>query len=275
MQNSAAMLRHWQHGDLQIQSKSHPRDLVTRADKESERILIEAIRESFPQDAILAEESGEVTDGHSEVNPASASDNNQSTDDNAQYRWVLDPLDGTVNYAHGSPQYAISAGIMRGEDCVAGAILHPVTGHLYTAITGQGAYKDGARISVSSRSPMNNCLAVTGFPYRRAEFMDTLLQGIRLILENARGLRRTGACCVDLTWLAEGIFDAHYEFFLSPWDTAAATCIVREAGGKVTSLEGKPYVPGMPLLLASNGLIHDELLQAMRPLQSSVPNQIL
>lgn len=270
MEQSAELLRNLQHGDLQVSSKSNPRDLVTRADRESEEILIETIKAHFPEDSILAEESGS-TAASTNNNPGPHSESKKPK----QYQWVLDPLDGTVNYTHGSPQYAISAGIMQGQDCVAGAILHPATGDLYTAIQGQGAFKNGKPIHVSMRKPLSECLVVTGFPYSRQEFLETLLTGIKLTLQNARGLRRTGACCVDLTYLAEGIFDAHYEFFLQPWDTAAATCIVREAGGTVTNLSGEPYVPGMKLLVASNGNIHEKLRAVLRPLQESMSDTIL
>ena len=295
MERSAELLRSLQHGDLQVSSKSNPRDLVTRADKESEDILIQAIQSSFPEDSILAEESGETAartsgssdkqanrarpaeDSHNETREKAGASTIQWTQGagQGQYQWVLDPLDGTVNYTHGSPQYAISAGIMQGSDCVASAILHPATGDLYTAIQGNGAFKNGKPIRVSDRGELSQCLVVTGFPYSRQEFLDTLLTGIKLTLQNARGLRRTGACCVDMTYLAEGIFDAHYEFFLKPWDTAAATCIVREAGGAVTNLAGEKYIPGMPLLIASNGKIQSEFCQVLSELQSLMPDRDL
>ena len=298
MERCAHHLRELQHGDLQVSSKSNPRDLVTRADRESEEILIDAIQTCFPEDSILAEESGATAARSSsdrDINSSSTKpdskkgshqpenqievrqqvkvDQNASTA--AELQWVLDPLDGTVNYTHGSPQYAVSAGIMKGDECVAGAILHPVSGDLYTAIQGNGAFKNGKPIRVSTRNPLSNCLVVTGFPYSRQEFLETLLTGIKLTLQNARGLRRTGSCCVDMTYLAEGIFDAHYEFFLKPWDTAAATCIVREAGGSVTNLAGKKYVPGMTLMLASNGKIQNELLEVLKPLQTLMPEHYL
>jgi len=298
MQQSAERLRQLQHGDLQVSSKSNPRDLVTRADRESEELLIAAIQSDFPQDSILAEESGataaishNTSENHgsrsegkevSNMGFAGSEDSEKGTPaakntspGESRYQWVLDPLDGTVNYTHGSPQYAISAGLMEQDQCVAGAILHPATGDLYTAIAGKGAFKNGKPIHVSSRDPLSQCLVVTGFPYSRQEFLETLLTGIKLTLQNARGLRRTGACCVDLTYLAEGIFDAHYEFFLKPWDTAAATCIVREAGGSVTNLAGDEYVPGMTLLLASNGSIQNELREVLKPLQELMPDSTL
>lgn len=278
MEQAGELLRSIQHEDLQVSSKSNPRDLVTRADRESEAILIAKIQELFPEDSILAEESGrtEETIGNQSRQPVSPSTpgseeaGSAADQEERSLEWVLDPLDGTVNYTHGSPQYAISAGLMQGTDCVAGAILHPRTGDLYTAITGQGAFKNGKPIQVSGRAPMDQGLVVTGFPYSRQEFLETLLNGIRITLSNARGLRRTGACCVDMAYLAEGIFDAHYEFFLKPWDTAAATCIVREAGGRVTNLAGQEYIPGMPLLVASNGLFHEELLEKLQPLQNGM-----
>ncbi|MCB1139399.1 MAG: inositol monophosphatase [Leptospiraceae bacterium] len=282
MEQCSDLLRKLQHGDLRVSSKSNPRDLVTRADRESEEILINCIQSQFPEDSILAEESGSLPAGPGPAQdmggpvPSPVEDAAEKGNSNpSQYRWVLDPLDGTVNYTHGSPQYAVSAGIMRGDECLAGAILHPGTGDLYTAIQGRGAFKNGKPIYVSKREPMDQCLVVTGFPYSRQEFLDVLLTGIKLTLQNARGLRRTGACCVDLTYLAEGIFDAHYEFFLKPWDTAAATCIVREAGGVLTSLAGHSYVPGMPLLLATNGKIHEQFIQVLKPLQEIMPGEKL
>ena len=183
MQECSKHLRKLQHGDLRVSSKSNPRDLVTRADRESEEILIECIQSHFPEDSILAEESGALAASRS--SSPDRSDGAERASDSQQYRWVLDPLDGTVNYTHGSPQYAVSAGIMRDQDCLAGAILHPATGDLYTAIQGGGAFKNGKPISVSQRQPMDQCLVVTGFPYSRQEFLDALLVGIKLTLQNA------------------------------------------------------------------------------------------
>lgn len=249
-----------QAGDLDVSTKSNARDLVTKADVTSEQILIEHIKNHFPGDSILAEESGTVEP----VNNSSG-----KSADGEFFTWVLDPVDGTVNYAHGLPLYAVSCGLLYGTvesaQPVGGLILHPALRNTYRAVQGNGATKNNKPISVSAETELAKSLVVTGFPYNRVEMLDTLVGAIREVLQNSRGIRRTGSACIDLCWLAEGIFDAHYEFNLKSWDTTAAQCILEEAGGKMTDLTGNRYESFKPAMtmVASNGNIHEELLKTL------------
>lgn len=245
------LLRRLQDEDLEIRSKTTASDLVTRADVECEKLLLAAIRAKFPEDDILAEESG--------LSESAAHDADT-------LRWAIDPVDGTVNYAHGLPLYAISIGLLWKDQPVAGLVSLPALGRRYQAIAGRGATRNGRSIHVSDTERMSDSLVVTGFPYERARMLETLVEGVRQTLTSARGLRRTGSAAIDLCWVAEGALEAHYEFNLNPWDTAAGVILVREAGGRVTDFSGVEYTPGMFQMAASNGRIHGELVQMLKPI---------
>ncbi len=242
------LLRELQDGDLDIRSKTVASDLVTRADLESERILLLSIRASFPEDPILAEESG------------------QSGVAAGGFSWAIDPLDGTVNYAHGLPLYSISVGILYDGEPVAGLVSLPALNRRYQGVIGEGARRNDRPIAVSETESLEDALVVTGFPYNRASFLDSLVAGVRQVLANARGIRRTGSAAIDLCWVAEGSFDAHYEFNLGPWDVAAGAAIVRAAGGRVSDFAGASFAPGMFQMLASNGRIHKQMLETLAPI---------
>jgi myo-inositol-1(or 4)-monophosphatase len=245
------LLRRLQDEDLEIRSKTTASDLVTRADVECERLLLAAIRSKFPEDDILAEESG--------LSESAA----HSAD---TLCWAIDPVDGTVNYAHGLPLYAISIGLLWKDQPIAGLVSLPALGRRYQAIAGRGATRNGRRIQVSDTERLGDSLVVTGFPYERARMLETLIEGLRQTLSSARGLRRTGSAAIDLCWVAEGALEAHYEFNLNAWDTAAGVVLVREAGGRVTDFSGQEYTPGMFQMAASNGRIHADLLQMLKPI---------
>ena len=246
----AAMLREMQSGDLEINTKSSAIDLVTKADVACEEKILERIRAHFPEDDILAEESS-----YAQALP----------DYKADFRWVIDPVDGTINYAHGLPLYGVSIGLMYRGRPVAGTIAIPALHNTYRAIQGQGATRDGKSIRVSEESDFSKSLVVTGFPYERKQMLEPLLAGIESMLLNARGIRRTGTATVDMCWLAEGRFDALYELNLSPWDTCAGTVIAREAGARITDFSGAEYDPYGKVVVASNGRVHEQLLKALEP----------
>ena len=248
----AAMLREMQSGNLEIDTKSNPMDLVTKADLASEKRILECIRKHFPEDDILAEEASYLE---------------SLPDYKADFRWVIDPVDGTINYAHGLPLYGVSIGLMYQGRSVAGTIALPALHNTYRAIHGQGATKDGKTIKVSEEKDFSRALIVTGFPYNRKEMLETLLSGIESMLLNARGIRRTGTATVDMCWLAEGRFDALYELNLSPWDTCASTVIAREAGARITNLAGEEYDPYQQAVVASNSKVHNQLLKALEPVR--------
>lgn len=219
-------------------------DLVTEADIGSEKMVIEEILKNYPNDSILGEESGEVKG-------------------NSDYRWIIDPLDGTTNYSHKLPLYGVSIAIeeISSAQIVVGLVLFPELNDFYYAIRGEGSFKNRKRINVSDTAELKESLFSTGFPYNRAEKMDQLIAYYKNILLKTRGVRRTGAATLDLCWLAEGRFDGFWEVGLKPWDMAAACLIVEEAGGQLSTLDGQEYSPYIPSLIASNSRMHDRILQ--------------
>lgn len=239
-----------QEEDLQIRTKSSRRDLVTKADIASEQTILRLVQTLFPGDGILAEESG----AHEGGGPAGATD----------FSWCIDPIDGTVNYAHGLPLYGVSFGLLYCNEPAAGLIFMPAIGDAYRAVSGEGATKNGRPIHVSPSAELETSLIVTGFPYNRSEMIDELSASIHEILASAHCVRRTGAATVDLCWVAEGRFDGYYEWKLAPWDTSAGIVLVREAGGNVTTIDNGPYHMTDGSILATNGLIHEELIEALR-----------
>ena len=251
-------LRVLQDGDLGIRTKTNAMDLVTRADLESEALIKNAITAAFPEDAILAEESGRSAG----AGAAGATDPTGA----GEFLWAIDPVDGTINYAHGLPLYSVSVGLMLNGEPVAGIVSLPALNNRYRAITGQGATRDGKPIHVSATTEFSQALVVTGFPYTRHRMMDTLLRGLENILQHARGVRRTGSAAIDLCWLAEGRFDCYYEFNLNPWDTCAGTILLREAGGRLSDFRGGEHTPGDYQLAASNSTLHTAFLNVLAPI---------
>ncbi len=237
-----------QSSDLQISTKSNHRDLVTRADLESERQITSFIRAHWPTDGIQGEEGG----GHTTEG----------------FTWIIDPVDGTVNYAHGLPLFAVSIGIALNGVPIAGLVHLPGLGNTYRAAQGKGAFRDGKAIRVSDVQTPDQALVVTGFPYDREKYLPALMSGVENILRNCRGIRRTGTAAVDLCWLAEGRFDAHYEMHLNPWDTCAGVVVVREAGGRVTDYAGKDHDLSDKTLLATNGHLHEAMLGILAPMRN-------
>lgn len=239
-----------QGGNLGIKTKSNDKDLVTVADVESENRLTSFIREHWPEDSILAEETGGSI--------------------GRDLTWIIDPVDGTVNYAHGLPLYSVSVGIALDGKPVAGIVHMPSLGTTYKGAVGHGATKNGNPIRVSETNAASQALVVTGFPYDRATILEALIAGVESVLKNCRGIRRTGSASIDLCWLAEGSFDAHYECNLSPWDTCASEVILQEAGGRITTFAGEEHRLTDKTLLATNHLLHEAMLQIIAPLRSGL-----
>lgn len=236
-----------QDEDLSIHEKGSEIDLVTKADYFSEKQITEWINSSYPLDSILAEEGGRTIQKNGN-----------------EFLWLIDPLDGTINYAHGLPLYAISIGLMYGDKMAGGTVYLPALKELYLAVRGGGATKNGNPIRVSKTEELARALVVTGFPYNRRKILPALLSGVSSILMHARGIRRTGSAALDLCWVAEGRFDALYELNLNPWDTGAGALIAIEAGATVTDLKNKPFSPEEKSIVASNGKIHVELVEALQ-----------
>ncbi len=235
---------------LEIEMKGD-KDLVTEVDKESERLIVEHLLSRFPGHNIVAEEG---------VYPQGGS----------ICRWIIDPVDGTTNYAHGYPWFCSSIALEQDGELVAGVIYNPVYDELFTATKGGGAYLNGSRLSVSTRSPLKNTLLGTGFPYDCATDPANNFASFITFQMSARGIRRAGAAALDLACVAAGRLDGFWELKLKAWDVAAGVLMVREAGGVVTTFDGSPYDIFNNRIVASNGLIHDEMVAMLTSTASGV-----
>ena len=211
-------------------------DLVTEADRASEKLVVERLRSHFPDHAIVAEEVG----GQS---------------GSSDYRWYVDPLDGTTNFAHGFPMFNITLALERAGELIAGVIYDPVRGELFTAERGAGAYLNGVRIHVSRTARVQDALVATGFPSRKRHLNVNVHFYYQLAMMS-HGVRRAGSAALDLAYVACGRLDAFWEFGLNPWDMAAGILIVSEAGGACSDMKGGPVNVRGPHLLADNAAIH-------------------
>ena len=232
---------------IRITNKSEL-DLVTESDLASERLIIDRIRTYYPRHAILAEESG----------ASEPADRERHSD----WRWIIDPLDGTTNYAHGYPCFCVSIGLEFKGRMEIGVIYDPLRDDLFATERGDGVTLNGHRVHVSATRSLNSALLCTGFPYdvrERGEFARHFANFIM----NAQAVRRDGSAALDLAYVACGRFDGVWEEGLHPWDVAAAVLMIEEAGGRVTHYDGSAFdIYGVPIL-ASNGLIHDQMMRVL------------
>ncbi len=227
-----------------IEQKSSEINLVTDIDKRSEAMIIGAIKKQFPTHDIVAEESGRS---------AGTSD----------YRWIVDPLDGTTNYMHGLPMFCVSIGIEHKGEIIAGVIYDPMHDELFTAEKGSGAFLNGKKIRVSAEDRLIRSLLITGFPYDVKNNPFNAIEHFNNFVIEAQAIRRLGSAAIDLAYVACGRAEGFWEVQLHPWDIAAGVIIIREAGGTVTNFEGKPMNAYTPNIVASNGKIHDEILRVL------------
>jgi myo-inositol-1(or 4)-monophosphatase len=225
-------------------------DFVTHVDREAEACIVAAIRERFPLHGILAEE--ETAGSGLRGRPDS------------EFLWIIDPLDGTTNFLHGYPMYAVSIAVVRGDELLAGVVHGTATGGQWYATAGGGAFLNGNPIHVSQSGNMARALIGTGFPFKVLGRMDEYLMQFRAVLGASAGVRRAGAAALDLCHVASGYFDGFWELSLAPWDFAAGTLIIREAGGVVSAVDGELDVRASGSVLAGNPLIHDALQQLLR-----------
>jgi myo-inositol-1(or 4)-monophosphatase len=238
------------HGKTHVPDRKGRIDLVTEYDRRSEKILLSRLRARFPDHAVLAEESG--------VHEAPGS----------AVRWLIDPLDGTTNFAHNYPFFAVSIGIEIDGGLAAGVVYDPVRDELFAAASGQGATLNGRPIRVSSAERVESALLVTGFPYGVREDPERYLRPFREFLVRAQGVRRDGSAALNLAYVACGRFDGLWEDDLSPWDTSAGVVLVREAGGHVTRHSGAEFRLERREILASNGRLHDEMKAILAQVQA-------
>jgi myo-inositol-1(or 4)-monophosphatase len=230
---------------LQV-SRKGPSDFVTAADMRAERVLLEELRKARPRYGMLMEEAG-FKPGKDEHN-----------------RWIVDPLDGTTNFLHGIPHFAISIAQEQDGEIIAGVIFEPLRDEMFWAAKGAGAYLNRRRLRVSSREHMQDALIATGIPFRGKEKHPAFLGTMAKVMPEVAGIRRFGSAALDLAWLAAGRYDGFWEFDLEPWDMAAGLLLVREAGGRVTDIDGGTAIFETKGVIATNARLYDPLAKLVR-----------
>ena len=241
----AAELRRYFNGSFTISSKESINDLVTDADHASERAIIKIIQDKHPDHFILSEETGSVQT-------------------NSKTKWIIDPIDGTINFANGIPICCVSIGVEQDGEMLMGAVFNPFMNELFFAEKGKGATLNEKPIKVSDKDNLLTSCLVTGFPYQYLDVANGPLEIFEKLIRKSIPVRRLGSAALDLCWTAAGRFDGFYEHKLQAWDSAAGYILVQEAGGVVTDLKGDKFNPYQPGIIASNGKIHDQLLALMK-----------
>ncbi len=240
------LLRQGFNSSYKISSKDGNHNLVTEYDTAAEECIISMIREQFPDHSFLAEEGG-------------------ATKGSASVTWIIDPLDGTVNFAHRIPFFSVSIAACVGEEVLCGVVYQPMTQELFMAEKGKGSYLNGARLQVSTTKDMHKAIVATGFPYNLSENPMNCIDAFSTIARLGVPIRRLGSASLDLSYVAAGRFDAFWEVILQPWDVAAAKLILEEAGGKLTNYDGKNRsVFASNDTLASNGLLHEKMITLLK-----------
>ena len=225
-----------------ISNKEGINNLVTEADHASEKVIIEVIKKNFPDHSILSEEVGEIKMDSS-------------------YKWIIDPIDGTVNFANGIPICCVSIAVEHEGKMILGAVYNPFMNEFFVAEKGKGSTLNDKKIHVSQKTEVLKSCLVTGFPYTYLDLPNGPLEVFARLIRQGVPVRRLGSAAIDLCWVAAGRFDGFYEHKLAAWDSSAGFIIVEEAGGKVTDYDGNPYSPYQPHIMATNGKIHEELLR--------------
>lgn len=231
--------------NLQISHKDGINNLVTEADHASEKAIFDTIRDSFPDHFILSEEAGEIVM-------------------DSEYKWIIDPIDGTINFAHGIPICCVSIGVEHKGEMIMGAVYNPFLKEFFFAEKGGGAFLNEEKIQVSKQNEVIKACLVTGFPYTYIDMPNGPLECFDRFIRKGIPVRRLGSAAMDLCWVAAGRFDGFYEHKLNAWDSAAGFLLVEEAGGKVTDFNGNKYSPYQPQILATNGNIHDEMIKWLK-----------
>lgn len=232
-------------------SEKGPGDFVSHADLRAEQVLREHLLHGRPSFGFLGEEGGETKGA-------------------GEYRWIVDPLDGTTNFMHGVPHFAVSIALEREGEVVAGLVYNPANDDMFYAEKGYGAFLEtpsmrSRRLRVSGRRQLGSALMATGIPYQERGDHERFTGSLRAVMAKTSGVRRFGAAALDLAWVAAARFDGFWEFDLSPWDVAAGILLVREAGGVISDIAGKPYALGGPTILAINPLLRDSVVELLAP----------
>ena len=241
------VIRKHYSGKLRIKEKADNQGLVTNADVEAEVVALRILKKCESKFALLTEETnskGSMSKGQ-------------------QGMWILDPLDGTTNFVHRFPMFCVTIAAQIGTQVEVAVTYHPILDELYTAIRGKGAFMNGKRMHVSDRKKISNSLLATGFAYHRRGLLETEMSSFEKVSAYARAVRRPGSAALDLAYTARGVFDGFWERHLAPWDVAAGSLLVTEAGGKVTNFEGKKFDHHGVEILASNGVIHKQILKCL------------
>ena len=235
-------------GHLKVSVKQQS-DYVTEVDHAAEAVIIDTLREAYPTHSILAEESGATEGSKGE----------------SEYQWIIDPLDGTTNFIHGFPHYAVSIGLAHKGSMSHAVIYDPTKNELFTASKGAGAFLNDKRLRVSARTKLAEALIGTGFPYRVFDHIDAYMGIFKDLAQKCAGMRRPGAASLDLAYVAAGRLDGFWEFGLSPWDMAAGTLLISEAGGLVGDLAGESNYMATGNIIGGNPKIFSQLLQIIAP----------
>jgi len=240
----AAVMQRYFQGEFKISNKEGINNLVTEADHASEKAIFEVIKEDYPDHFLLSEEAGEI-----------------KMDSN--YKWIIDPIDGTVNFAHGLPICCVSIAVEQDGEMILGAVYNPFIKEFYFAQRGYGATLNDKKIAVSNETSLGKSCLVTGFPYSYLDQPNGPLEVFSKLIRAGVPVRRLGSAAMDLCWVAAGRFDGFYEHKLQAWDSAAGFLIVEEAGGRVSDFAGAAYSPYQPHIIATNGKIHDALVDVV------------
>jgi myo-inositol-1(or 4)-monophosphatase len=244
---AGSIIREGYGKSFKIEYKTGENNLVTEIDKASEKIITDFIRKKYPSHSILAEEgSGEQKD--------------------SEYLWVIDPLDGTTNFAHGLPIFSVSIGLQKNGETIAGVVYDVMRDIIFSAELGVGAFADSEKITVSENDNLAHSLLVTGFPYNKKENPDKLFERFIALTNTARGVRRLGSAAIDFCYIACGVFDGFWEVHLHPWDICAGKLIVEEAGGLVTDFDGNKTNIFTKRILSTNRKIHEQVIKVMNSL---------
>jgi myo-inositol-1(or 4)-monophosphatase len=242
---SGSIIREGFGKNLEIEFKTNESNLVTDIDKKSEQTIIEFIDKKFPGHGILGEENGAFNEG-------------------AEYVWVVDPLDGTTNFAHGLPIFSVSIGLQKNGKTIAGVIYDVMQDVVYSAEFGKGSFCNDTRLKVNNNDKIQHSLLVTGFPYDIADNPHHALDIFVHLVKVSRGMRRLGSAALDLCYVAKGVFDGFFEVNLHPWDICAGMLIVEEAGGINTDFSGNPIDIRTPQILTSNNKIHAQMIEVIQ-----------